>query len=191
MHSKKKLIGITGSVASGKSSVLSYVRELGYAVFSADDVVNEMYRNHTIQKKVLEIFPEMKIFDKVKIASVIYSDQKKRDELENFIHPIVRQRLILFKNKIAPGEIGFAEIPLLFEKGFDKEFEHVVAVSCAYAVRIERARLRGITQETFDMICKIQLSDEERRKRADFIIETDEQSSWKQNVQEMIWRLQA
>jgi dephospho-CoA kinase len=191
MHSKKRLIGITGSVASGKSSVLNYIRELGYSVFSADTVVKEMYCDRDIQKRILEIFPEIKIFDKAKIASIIYSDQKKRSDLENFIHPIVRQKLILFKSKITSREMGFAEIPLLFEKGFDTEFEFVIAVSCRDDVRMERARLRGITQETFDRICKIQLTDEERQKRANFIIETDiDQSLWKQNVREIIWRLQ-
>ncbi|MES2214445.1 MAG: dephospho-CoA kinase [Pseudomonadota bacterium] len=185
-----KLVGITGSVASGKSSVLSYLKELGYEVFSADEVVKEMYKSEAVQQKVLEILPEIEAFSKARIASVIYSDQAKRIKLENFIHPIIRQRLKVFRGGLG-GNLGFAEIPLLFEKALEKEFDYVIVISCSGLIRKKRAIERGMLPDVFDMICKIQMPDEEKQKRADFVIKTDvDLISWKKNLGEIIKNLE-
>lgn len=189
MHHKSRLIGVTGSVASGKSSVLAYLGELGYAVFSADTVIKEIYSNNEIQQKVLEILPEIKTFDKAKIASVIYLNQSKRVKLENFIHPLVKEKLEIFRHDLG-NRMGFAEIPLLFEKEWEREFDYVIVVSCNDNIRKERAISRGMAAETFDRICKIQMTDKEKQKRGHFIIKTDmDIFQWKKNLDNTIEQL--
>jgi len=82
-------VGITGSYASGKSVVLHYLATLGFSTFSADEYIKDLYQDTKIQNKILSLLPELKIFDKRKIAELIYNNDLARSKLQNFIHPFV------------------------------------------------------------------------------------------------------
>ena len=181
------LVGITGCVASGKTSVLKSISSLGYSTFSADEIVKELYLSDSVKEKVLKIFPEIEVFDKVKIAEVIYNNQKRREELENIIHPMAMERLLKFIEDTKSEKLSFAEIPLLFEKSLENLFICVIAVFCSGDLRLKRAISRGMNEETFHLINEIQMSEGEKSKRAAFVIDTTlGENKWKADVDKVI-----
>ena len=167
-------VGVTGSFASGKSFILKYLNNLGFKTFSADECVRELYRDESIQQQVLKLVPNIKTFDKVKIAELIYNDSKSRERIQNFIHPLVIQNLEIFKQQNKTKEWIFAEIPLLFEMNFEKYFDLIIVTFCSEETRLKWAKQReGFNKKNYDKIGEIQLSQAEKVKRADLVINTD------------------
>ncbi|UCM86244.1 MAG: dephospho-CoA kinase [Rickettsia endosymbiont of Culicoides impunctatus] len=167
-------VGITGSYASGKTFVLNYLADLGFMTFSADEYIKNLYKELSIQNIILNLLPDLKIFDKRKIAELIYANDLSRSKLQNFIHPFVVESLSLFKRQNNDSEIIFAEIPLLFEAGFDKYFDFYVTTFCSEESRLKRAMSReGFSLTTYNKIAQIQLSQQIKIAKADFVINTD------------------
>lgn len=167
-------VGITGSYASGKTFILNYLADLGFVTFSADEYIKNLYKELAIQDIILNLLPSLKIFDKRKIAELIYANDSSRNELQNFIHPFVVEGLSLFKQQNNGSEITFAEVPLLFEAGFDKYFDFYVTTFCSEESRLKRAMSReGFSLTTYDKIAQIQLSQQIKIEKADFVINTD------------------
>lgn len=164
-------IGITGSYASGKTFILDYLAEKGYKTFCADRCIKELYQNSKIQADILKLWPELESFNIGKISSIIYNHDLAREKLQNFIYPMLIDKLIQFKQENTNSKFGFAEIPLLYEANFDKYFDFVVTVHCSENIRMQRA----ITRSSFDIaiynkIKEIQLSQESKVAKADFAI---------------------
>jgi dephospho-CoA kinase len=167
-------VGITGNFASGKSFILQCLNSLGFKTFSADEFVRELYQEESIQKQILQLIPNLETFDKVKIAELIYNDLKSREKIQNFIHPLVIKNLEAFKQHNKATKCVFAEIPLLFEANFDKYFDFIIVTICSEESRLNRARKRdSFNKEIYDKIGEIQLSQDEKVKRADFVINTE------------------
>ncbi len=167
-------VGITGSYASGKTFVLNYLADLGFMTFSADEYIKDLYKELAIQNIILNLLPDLKIFNKRKIAELIYANDSSRNELQNFIHPFVVEGLSLFKRQNNDSEITFAEIPLLFEAEFDKYFDFYVTTFCLEKSRLKRAMSReGFSLTTYNKIAQIQLSQQIKIAKADFVINTD------------------
>ncbi|WP_341752507.1 MULTISPECIES: dephospho-CoA kinase [unclassified Candidatus Tisiphia] len=167
-------VGITGSYASGKTFVLNYLADLGFMTFSADEYIKNLYKELSIQNIILNLLPDLKIFDKRKIAELIYANDLSRSKLQNFIHPFVVESLSLFKRQNNDSEITFTEIPLLFEAGFDKYFDFYVTTFCSEESRLKRAMSReGFSLTTYNKISQIQLSQQIKIAKADFVINTD------------------
>ncbi|AJQ52151.1 MAG: dephospho-CoA kinase [Rickettsia conorii subsp. raoultii] len=164
-------IGITGSYASGKTFMLDYLAEKGYKTFCADRCIKELYQDVVLQTQILELLPELESFNIGKISNLIYNNDLAREKLQNFIYPLLIDKLILFKKENANSKFGFAEIPLLYEAKFDKYFDFVVTIYCSEEIRMQRA----ITRSSFDIeiynkIKEIQLPQESKIAKADFAI---------------------
>lgn len=164
-------IGITGSYASGKTFILDYLAEKGYKTFCADRCIKELYQDLSVQTQILRLLPELEYFNIGKISNLIYNNDLAREKLQNFIYPLLIDKLILFKKENANSKFGFAEIPLLYEAKFDKYFDFVVTIHCSEEIRMQRA----ITRSSFDIeiynkIKEIQLSQESKIAKADFAI---------------------
>ncbi|HJD59942.1 MAG TPA: dephospho-CoA kinase [Rickettsia endosymbiont of Omalisus fontisbellaquei] len=164
-------IGITGSYASGKTFILDYLAEKGYKTFCADRCIKELYQDLSVQTQILRLLPELEYFNIGKISNLIYNNDLAREKLQNFIYPLLIDKLILFKKENANSKFGFAEIPLLYEAKFDKYFDFVVTIHCCEEIRMQRA----ITRSSFDIeiynkIKEIQLSQESKIAKADFAI---------------------
>lgn len=167
-------IGITGSLASGKSFVLHYLASMGFHTFSADEFVKQLYEDHEIQSQILNLMPELKIFDKIEIARLIYHNHRLRKKLQDFIHPFVINALLSFKENNKNDRFIFAEIPLLFESNFECYFNLIVTTFCSEESRLDRARIRSnFDQQIYDFIKTIQLPQDYKIKKADFAINTD------------------
>ncbi len=134
----KKIIAITGGIGSGKSTVLAYLREKGYAVFSCDAIYREIIDTPAYVKKIREVFPLCVVngkIDKSRLAEIVFKDKTMREKLNDAAHPYIMQRLQECMRE-AEGCV-FAEVPLLFEGNFENQFDYVLVVHREMEARIQ------------------------------------------------------
>jgi len=170
-------IALTGSIGMGKSTVAGMFAAAGVPVFDADAVVRQLQGpGGALVDRIGEIFPgtvRCGTLDRDCLAQIVLGDPAKLAALEAVVHPAVRdwRQAFIDANSAAPALVF--EIPLLFETGGEKEFDKVVVVSAP--PEIQQARVlqrRGMTAAKLDSILKRQVPDEEKRRRADFVIDT-------------------
>ena len=128
MH--KKRIAITGGIGSGKSTVLSYLKEKGYAVFSCDEIYRKIVKDEEYIRLVQSVFPDVVYqgsIDKERLANVVFSQGTARERLNSIAHPWIMRTLFKEIGQ-SDARICFAEVPLLFENGFEKDFDKVLVV---------------------------------------------------------------
>ena len=146
MKQNKKVykIAITGGIGSGKSTVLSILKHLGYTVLSCDAIAREIYNDALILNKIEKHFPNVIVnhtVDRKKLADEIFQDSQKLRTLNRLTHPVIMQKL-LDNMESCQEDICFAEVPLLFEGGFENLFDHVFVVMLPLEDRIESIQLR-------------------------------------------------
>jgi dephospho-CoA kinase len=170
-------IALTGSIGMGKSTVAAMFARAGVPVFDADAVVRQLQGpGGALVDKIGELFPgtvRCGTLDRDCLAQIVLENPAKLSALEGIVHPAVRDMREAFIDKHAGAPALMFEIPLLFETGGDKEFDKVVVVSAP--AEVQRARVlgrRGMTAAKLESILKRQMPDEEKRRRADFVIDT-------------------
>lgn len=168
-----KIIGITGNIASGKSRMLDILSAAGYRVLSSDEFIRDLYKDLEIQAEVLKIIPELENFDKKKIAKIIYQQNERRLALEGLIHPLLIEKIKSFSSSLTDLQIGFVEVPLLFEKDLSYLFDFVLLACCNIFTRTKRAVARGLSEEEFIQINNVQMPESDKIEKADFVINTD------------------
>lgn len=173
-----KIIGLTGSIAMGKSTVADFFKQAGIPVFSADNAVHKLYKSEPAVSLIARVFPSVIENDKVnrsKLSEILLKDNEKLQTLEKIIHPLVQEKEKEFID-IAHQQrekLVVLEIPLLFETNSEKRVDNVVVVSAPRVIQKSRAMIRqDMNEEKFAFINARQMPDEEKRKRADFIIDT-------------------
>ena len=174
-----KLVGITGGIGSGKTTLSNHLKKLGYLVHESDVVVSEMY---TKPKKQFLSFIKEKIskeavnhnkINKTEIANVIFNNKAIKKLLETYIHKEVKNSRDAFikKNKNNKNKLIFADIPLLFENKLEKDFDLVICIISSEKNRIKRVlENKKFTKENLNKILKAQTTDKERKKRSQIII---------------------
>ena len=174
-----KLVGITGGIGSGKTTLSNHLKKIGYLVHESDVVVSEMY---TKPKKQFLSFIKEKIsqdavnhnkINKTEIANVIFNNNAIKKLFETYIHKEVQNSRDAFikKNKKNKNKLIFADIPLLFENKLEKDFDLVVCIISSEKKRIKRVlENKKFTKENLNKILKAQTTDKERKKRSQIII---------------------
>ncbi|NML75508.1 dephospho-CoA kinase [Rhizobium sp. S-51] len=171
------VIGLTGSIGMGKSTTAGLFAEAGIAVNDADQVVHQLYRGEAVEP-IRAAFPDAVtdgMVNRVVLAENLAKNPAKFKELEAIVHPLVRarERAFLESRQKAGDDMVVLDIPLLFETGGEKRVDVVVVVSADAEVQKKRVLERaGMTQEKFAMILSRQVPDAEKRKRANFIVDT-------------------
>ena len=177
-----KLVGITGGIGSGKTTLSNHLKKLGYLVHESDAVVSEMY---TKPKKQFLSFIKEKIsknavnhnkINKTEIANVIFNNKEIKKLLETHIHKEVQSSRDAFikKNKKNKNKLIFSDIPLLFENKLEKDFDLVVCIISSEKNRIKRVlENKKFTKENLNKILKAQTTDKERKKRSQIIIKNN------------------
>lgn len=172
-------LGLTGSIATGKSTVLRMFAEMGVPVFSSDDAVHELYRGAAMAP-VEALFPGVSRngeIDRADLSRRVLGRPDKLKALESVVHPLVRERIGQFLRDAQSTGSGLAivDIPLLFEGGHDYGLDRVAVTAAAPETYRARALARpGMTVEKLEAILARQMPQDEKIKRADYVIYTDE-----------------
>ncbi|NSX91976.1 dephospho-CoA kinase [Agrobacterium tumefaciens] len=171
------VIGLTGSIGMGKTTTAKLFAEEGVPVLDSDEVVHGLYRAEAVPL-IESAFPGTTVsgtVDRRKLADMLRENPANFTRLEAIVHPLVRRRQDVFLAEAAKDGRQFAllDIPLLFETAAESRVDKVVVVSCAPEIQRERVLSRpGMTQEKFEMILARQMPDAEKRRRADFIVDS-------------------
>ncbi len=174
-----KVVGITGGIGSGKTTLCKHLKKIGYAVHESDKLVSNIYKKpnkpfiNFLKKNVSKDVVQNYKINKNKVANIIFNNKIIRKKLEKYIHKevkISREDFIKENYKNKKGVI-FVDIPLLFEKNLDKNFDIVICVISKKKIRTERVlKSKKFTKEILKKIFKSQTSDKTRRSRAQIII---------------------
>jgi dephospho-CoA kinase len=170
-------IALTGSIGMGKSTVARMFERAGIPVFDADAEVRRMQGpGGALVEKIGELFPgcvRCGTLDRDCLAEIVLSDPEKLAALEGIVHPAVRAAREEFAAQHGDLPALLFEIPLLFETGGEADFDKVVVVSAPPEVQRSRVLERvGMTEEKLRSILERQTPDEEKRRRADFVVDT-------------------
>lgn len=174
-----KILGLTGTIASGKTSTAAIFAEAGVPVFSADAAVHQLYAGPAAPA-VGAAFPGTVSdgrVDRARLAAVLRERPERLGELEAIIHPLVQaaEDSFLARAREEGHRVAVLEIPLLYENGIDRRVDKVIVTTAPEAVRRQRALARpGADPATYAVLAKRQLSDSEKRRRADFVVDTAE-----------------
>ena len=174
------LVGITGSIGMGKSTVAQMFKEHGYGVYNADDTVHYIYENdEEVIEKVERRFPgstKKGAVNRLALRDILNKDPDKFRDLEQIVHPATRKyQIIYIKKLIAEGKMGCVlDIPLLFETGGEKYVDVSVVVTASESTQQSRVVLeRKVPLEIFNAIKDQQMPDRDKLKKADYIMSTD------------------
>ncbi len=169
-----KVIGLTGSIGSGKSTVARLLAELGAEVIDADALARQARRERAAE--ICRTFPDAcreGRLDDQELAAIVFADPKALRKLEGIVHPRVRE-LILDKVRAARKRgdgLLIVEAPLLYETGWDPGYDGVLVVTAPDEVRYRRVKKRsGLTRTEFYRRDAAQLPQHEKARRADWVI---------------------
>ncbi|OYW47144.1 MAG: dephospho-CoA kinase [Sphingomonadales bacterium 12-68-11] len=175
--SRPFILGVTGSVGMGKSTVAAMFERLGVPVFDADAIVRALQGpKGALVERIEEAFPGTtgaQGVDRPRLGAAVFGDPEALARLEAIVHPAVRAARAEFLLEHAGAPLVVFDIPLLFEKGGVDEVGAVVVVSAPAEVQRARVLARpGMTPERFAQILALQLPDAEKRARANYVIDT-------------------
>ena len=171
-------VGLTGGVASGKSTVSAILAELGAVVIDADQLAREVVAPGAEGlAEVVAAFGEGVLtaegeLDRPAMGAIVFADPEKRRALESIVHPRVRARATEIEAAAPPGAVVVHDIPLLAETGQGNGFDAVVVVDVPAGVQVERMTgIRGMTREDAQARIGAQATREQRRAIATYVIE--------------------
>jgi dephospho-CoA kinase len=171
------IIGLTGSIGMGKSTVAAMFADEDVAIFCADAAVHAMQAaGGELVHEIEAAFPGTTGpggVDRKALGAAVLGDRDKLAKLELIIHPAVAERRKKFLKANSHADLLLFDIPLLFEKSGHAEVDVTVVVSAPYAVQRDRVLARsGMTPEKFEHILALQMNDADKRARADHVIDT-------------------
>ncbi|WP_108520080.1 dephospho-CoA kinase [Bradyrhizobium algeriense] len=172
-----RILGLTGSIGMGKSTTAKLFTEAGVPVYDADAAVHKIYEGEAAPA-IEAAFPGTTVdgrVDRAKLSAKVVHDQAAIKQLEQIVHPMLgaSRKKFLDDAEASGAHVVVMDIPLLFETGGEKRVDAVVVVSTDPATQRERILARGtMTSEALDGILARQLPDAEKRKRADFVVDT-------------------
>ncbi|WP_315925899.1 dephospho-CoA kinase [Mesorhizobium sp. SP-1A] len=171
------VLGLTGSIGMGKSATARMFAEAGVPVHDSDEAVHRLYAGKAAPL-VEAAFPGTTVdgmVDRAKLGQRVLGDPAALKRLEQIIHPLVRADAddFLERHRASGAPLAVLDIPLLFETGGRDRVDKVVVVSAAADIQRQRVLARpGMTAEKFEQILSRQVPDAEKRRQADFVIDT-------------------
>ena len=172
-----RILGLTGSIGMGKSTTAKLFAEAGVPVYDADAAVHKIYEGEAAPA-IEAAFPGTTVdgrVDRAKLSAKVVHDQAAIKQLDQIVHPMLgaSRKKFLDEAEASGAAVVVMDIPLLYETGGEKRVDAVVVVSTDPATQRERILARGtMTNEALDAILARQLPDAEKRKRADFVVDT-------------------
>ena len=168
---------LTGNYGMGKSSVLSAFRDLGAVTLDSDRVVELLLKEAGVIEEVRKLLGDDVVaaggvLDRKAVAAKIFRDHELKKRLEGIIHPLVFERVNDFIGRINDkNRVVIVEVPLLFEGNYQKDFSKVITVYAPEKAAIERLKNSGVTRDEALLRLRSQLPIEEKKARADYVID--------------------
>lgn len=175
----KKIVGITGGIASGKSTVINYLLEKEYAVIDSDVISRDLTSNNGLALNAImktfgtDFFDNAGNLNRQKLGELIFNNEDERQKLNNIIHPLVYNQIKISVNEIKK-DIVFVDVPLLFEAKFEDLFDHIILIYVSRDTQISRLSSRN--NLSFDeAMSRInsQMNLEEKIELSDFVIDNN------------------
>jgi len=173
-------VGLTGNIGTGKSTVARIFEALGVPVYHADHEAKKMLERESVKKDLLnkfglDIFDQGKV-DRKKLADLVFNDSEKLNFLNSIIHPLVKQDLEGFFNQMQHLPYVIQEAAILFESGFNKDFDNIILVISSDETANKRVMVRdGIRKMEVEQRRSNQWGQAKKIGLADFIIENNEE----------------
>jgi dephospho-CoA kinase len=171
------VVGLTGSIGMGKSTTAGMFRDAGVPVHDSDEAVHRVYAGAAVPL-VEEAFPGVVVdgvVDRERLSAAVLGNPDALRRLESIVHPLVRADADAFveRNRVAGTPMVLLDIPLLFETGGEARVDSIVVVTADADIQRQRVLARpGMTADKLDAILARQTPDAEKRRRADFIVDT-------------------
>lgn len=191
------VIGLTGGIATGKSTVVKMLKEEGFTVLDADEMVHQLQRpGGVLLKMMVELFGEIirnkdGSLNRKQLGDLIFTDDGARRKLDALIHPMVKAQMIQEINEVKEKHV-FLDVPLLFEAGFDDLVDVSVVVSCDERLQIARLITRnGLSLMDAKKRIGAQMPLSDKIRRADFHIQNnDTLKVLQQDVKHMLKKIE-
>ena len=187
-------VGLTGGIGAGKSTVADLFSQKGAVVIRSDELARQVIEPQTPGfQQVIDRFGQDFInsegyIDRAKLAQIVFQDDAALKDLENIVHPLVRSKTNQIIDQHTSETIIVNEIPLLLEKKMESLFDFLVIVISSEKNRLERLSQRGLTTEQATARMAKQVSDDERKAAADFLIVNDGNLDQLEADVEKIWQ---
>jgi dephospho-CoA kinase len=187
-------VGLTGGIGAGKSTVAALFSQKGAVVIRSDELARQVIEPQTPGfQQVIDRFGKDFVnsegyIDRAKLAQIVFQDDAALKDLENIIHPLVRSKTNQIIDQHTSETIIVNEIPLLLEKKMESLFDFLVIVISSEKNRLERLAQRGLAAEQATARMAKQVSDEERKAAADFLIVNDGNLDQLEADVEKIWQ---
>ena len=171
------ILGLTGSIGMGKSTTAGLFAEAGVPVYDADATVHKIYEGEAVPA-IEAAFPGATLggkVDRARLSAKVVHDPAAMKRLEQIVHPMLRayHQKFLDDAERSGASVAVVDVPLLFETGGEKRVDAVVVVTTSPEIQRQRILERdNMTEEKLDAILARQMPDAEKRKRADFVVDT-------------------
>jgi len=172
-----RIIGLTGGIGSGKSTVANYIASKGIPVYIADEEAKKIMERTDVKHNIQNLFPQSVLNDdntlnRNKIAEFVFSNPEKLKQLNAIVHPAVKNDFSNWMKKHKDASFIIKEVAILFETGGHKDCDKVILITAPEEVRIERAMKRdNSTKESVLARIKNQLPEADKIKLSDFVVE--------------------
>ncbi len=187
-------IALTGGIGSGKTAVGEILANFGAVVIDSDQLARQVVERGTagFDQIVAQFGDEILKngdLDRTALASLIFTDPKKRLELEQITHPLIRQEFAKIIKSLPEDAIVVNQIPLFVESKHDYKFDYIVTVSTSEEIRVARLLKRGLTKDQITKRMQAQATDSEREVIADLIIKNEKSEEELFTQVEKLWEL--
>jgi dephospho-CoA kinase len=189
------VIGLTGGIGSGKTTVARLFEVMGCAVYNSDERAKNIYFNSGVKQQVMallgkEAYSNEQEINRNFISSKVFSDTSLLQQLNRIIHPAVKTDFIQFTSRYAAHKLIIKESAILFETGIYKELEKTILVTSPLELKIKRVMQRNsVSKEEIEKRMNAQWGDEQKTVLADFVIVNDDKKALIPQVSEIISKL--
>jgi dephospho-CoA kinase len=173
-------IGITGTIASGKTTAGLLLKRMGMPVFNCDQYARMVLENdHPAFQEIIsafgtDILDEAGEIDRKKLAAVIFADESKRKQLNDITHPYIRTGMLKFFDNVKDRKLVFAEVPLLFEAGWQDLFDEIWLITCQKETAVQRMmEMRDYSLQEAESRYAVQMQNAPDASQADIVIYND------------------
>lgn len=186
-----KIIGLTGGIGSGKSTIANFFKELGVPVYIADDEAKKLMQSQEIVGVIKTTFGtaifEKNVLNRAKLAEIVFKDPDKLAQLNAIVHPVIKKHFALWLMQNKDFQYVVYEVAILFESGRYKDCDVIITVTAPKELRIERVLKRDNTtrEDVLDRM-NMQWNDEKRISRSNFVINNINLKKSKKEIVEIL-----